>query len=413
MEAPRRTPSFFSRGFLLDEQFETRCLLAGLGFLAVLNLAVALTNRAPLTVIDSHILSFSSKAAMSIVNGENPFLKSYYNYPPLFFCVNGLLLAVGVPYGRSAVTLLATFWMAWGTAGLFLLVRDVWDRRTAIFVTMLWLATPAAAVGLRVVNIDHGHMALLPWFIWAVHRSAFLDRWGWAAAAGSLLGAGFLVRWNFPFVVALPVAVLAAAALRGATPRRVAGLLFFTAPAAVAALLLFFLHRKGITVTPDLGGGLERDFPQFWAADSLLFYPRVIYHFLLGPWLIWLIAGGLVDALRRDGPGTIWPILTVAGALVFSFGRRVKIVYFFALVPMLIAWAAPLFAASRTAVRLLIAAAVLLSVTPHSPDVPPIRDRHLAGYGQYLGTVHFADSGLPPINLFSARRCPGAGRSAS
>ncbi|MCB9476293.1 MAG: hypothetical protein H6685_05425 [Deltaproteobacteria bacterium] len=288
-------------------------LVVVLVFFLAMTLVLNRLDHHDLTTPESnHLLQTYLVHKRSFDNVESPIRSSmYFNYPPMFYWVSSLIVPSNVP-NRHAATFILWFWTALGLGAFFAFVHRRTCSWTALFAVTALVAAPAFRINFLYFYLDVAVFAMLFIYLALLDRSRAMALKMESTAAGAALGLGFLVRWDFPFLVALPT--LAAIVRHGAEyrGRHWTRLFLFGAP-AVATAVLFFKIANGIPEGGTMGEEATVDAIVSW--DNLLFYPRLWVASFLGHGMALLAAAGTLVGLWRDRRNTLWYLLVIVGVL--------------------------------------------------------------------------------------------------
>ena len=229
-----------------------RLLLLALLVLALL-LRVVRTGEIPPALTGDE--ASAGLAAVGILEGrlDNPFTVSWYSFPALYFSIPAASIAV---VGRSfeALRIPSAIAGALTVAGLYLLARSMWGRRTAVLsaalLAVLHFHVHFSRIGLN--NIWDGLLAVLTlglfWRGWATGRRAFF------VAAGVALGASQYFYASGRLLPAILIAWLALLVVFDrALPRSRLPDLVAMAVVALVVLLplgIFFFHHPDEFAAP-------------------------------------------------------------------------------------------------------------------------------------------------------------------
>lgn len=263
------------------------------------------------SVVDHHPLSSSDagytgpclSAKKSIQSDKAQFLTfEHYVYPPLYFTISGILLPLDAA-DRTAGKFIVWFWMIVGIAGFFLLLRLRLGFAGAVLGVTVFVASPMFRIATRHVNMDIAVFALFPWFLFVMLKSRSFNSKGYAALAGMLLGMGFLIRWDFPFLIGMPLLIVLASAIRQYRGKTIPQILLF-AVIPLSALVFYLINFADIP-TADVAAD-ESIFDDNFSAKNLFLYFYFLGDTLYGIGLSVLAGICLYFGFRVDRKNTLY-----------------------------------------------------------------------------------------------------------
>lgn len=360
-------------------------------------------NQSPLSPADLTVL------VPAIDSEYNLSFKNYFTYPPLFFVISSICLELKSA-DRAVATKLIWFWMTIGLIGFLLFFSNRLGFWPGLLCVTIFIASPMFRYGLRYVTFDIGHLAVVPWFLWALDKSKQFQKYFWSFFSGVLVGVGFLIRWNFPILIIAPVAYLLFISRKSFNRKNVVSFLLFCLP-AIASLIIFIYISNNIPTSADANA--EAIFPNKLTMPELLLYPILIVkaHFGIGMSLLAFI--GFLIGFKVDRKNAVYfGIIFLAGLIIFTKIPTKNNKYILPIIPMLCGLPALLWLVKSNAWKLALLALICVSNLPYVPNdlksydpIPGYRfekvDPHF-----YIRSVGLVDSNLDSLKARLKEVCP-------
>lgn len=290
-------------------------------FLFFLGLAVTETvvDKHPLTISDSGYLGPILTAKKAIQSGEKSFLSfEHYVYPPLFFTISGGVLPLKIS-DRLSGKIVTWFWMIIGLAGMFLLLKTRFGLNGAMVGVTIFVASPMFRIGVRHINMDVAVFAVFPWFLMVLLQSRMFHSRIYSLITGLVLGLGFLIRWDFPMLVAFPTLYVLVQAIRHRKKDTVPNIILFTIIPICS--LVFYLIRFSEIPTADIAAD-EHLFDNNFSIESLSLYFNLMGKILYGVVLSALAVICIVLGFKADRKNAL-----------FIFGVFAWVMFIYTMVP--------------------------------------------------------------------------------
>jgi 4-amino-4-deoxy-L-arabinose transferase-like glycosyltransferase len=171
-------------------------------------------------------------------------------YPPLAYIVGLLAMFVGGVNLAAPIVGENLVFVSLLTLGCYQTARLLFDSRAGLLATILALGSPLLVAQLHVFMLDAPETAMVAVSIWLLLASEDFARTRFAAFAGLAVGAGLLVKVQFPFFV-LGIVLMALA--RGGW-RNWRGFALFTAVALVIGAPWYIDHVSELSTITKLAG---------------------------------------------------------------------------------------------------------------------------------------------------------------
>jgi dolichyl-phosphate-mannose-protein mannosyltransferase len=239
-----------------------------------------------------------------VVNGDllGPF-NSTSQYPPLAYLIGILSMLLGGVNLAAPIVGENLVFVSLLALGCYQAGRLLFDASAGLLATILVLGSPLLIAQLHVFMLDAPEAAMVAVSIWLLLACEDFSRVGVAALAGLAVGAGLLVKVQFPFFV-VGIALMALA--RGGWRNR-RGLAVFAAVALLVGAPWYIDHVSELgTITKLAGtssGAIAGNLPPTFSSANLTWYFWSTLNSQLFAPLFLLVLGGTawtVVATVRD-----------------------------------------------------------------------------------------------------------------
>jgi 4-amino-4-deoxy-L-arabinose transferase-like glycosyltransferase len=255
------------------------------------------------------------------------FLAAHLYYPPLVYWVTDAFYKASGDEAMWVAVFSNVVWTALLVFGTYGLGKALWNERVGLVSVAFLVTTPMIVTTLKEYMLDAPLAAIVVVSLYFLVRSdAFASR-KHSLLLGFACGAGVLVKWTFPLVLALPVvySLWRAATIRqGRRGERLRHVVLATLCALLLAEVWYL--RNLPTVLHQLThfgfGPTPVALPPVGSLDSLLWYfwALIDRQLFLLPFVF--LAAGIVACARKGDvrARNLYPLLTVIGTyLAFTF----------------------------------------------------------------------------------------------
>jgi 4-amino-4-deoxy-L-arabinose transferase-like glycosyltransferase len=253
------------------------------------------------------------------------FIETYVYYPPFVYWTTDAFYAV---FGNEAM------WVAVLSNAVFIAVltfatygigTTLWSRPVGLLSAVFVVTTPMMVTAFKQYMLDAPLTAVTALALYFLLRCRGFSSTRYSLVFGATCGCGVLVKWTFPFALALPVVVLLGAAIARSVRDRAPGRLLNLAGAAALAVVIagpWYLHNL-TAIRHDLSynngpAGAIRGSPPVASVASLAWYfwDLVSSQLYLVPFLCFLV-GAIFLLLDDDfAERNFLPALVIAGTYI-------------------------------------------------------------------------------------------------
>lgn len=367
-------------------------LLFVLGLFLFATMYVSRYDRYPLNHYELTIIN-SIFAAKNLHSDNRQVLISdqYINYPPLFFIISSNIPS-WQDKGRVAANKICWFWICLSISGMFLFMRGRFSRWQTLFGLAVLISSPFPSIASKYIVLDLGHMAVFFWFLWALDKSQSFDLTGWSVIAGLTAGAGFLIRWNFQILILLPCFLIFLKSLTHFSLKRALNILIFC---LIQVVILSSYFNSSLN-PPGREVFAEKMFSDLWSYWSILLYPHILFHSMVGPTISALIVLGIVVGIYKNWKTTLYLVITALAILIAATVFPTKnFRYIYVLPPLLAIFAAFLWSRSNSVWNLLLIAVLCagnLGATTYPDGERLIHERINGSKYFIIRPIRFSDS---------------------
>src|SRR5438132_5667971 len=259
-------------------------------------------------------------------------LQGYFYYPPLVYWVADAFYVV---FGRTdewVAILSQSVFLAILIGATYGIARRLWGSRAGLLAAFVATTTPMLAVGFKDFMLDAPLAAMATLALYLLIRSEGFARRRWALLFGLVCGLGMLTKWTFGFMLIVPAATAAVAAVLSAWRERA-----WQRPIALVGALALSIAVMAVWYVPN-AQSIVRDSavlvgcgncywyaqvegnPPIGTARSIFWYlwALVSHQLFLVPFALFLVGIAVMVGRREALRSNRYPVLFVAGIYVIQ-----------------------------------------------------------------------------------------------